>query len=239
MRRKQAQLDPAEAHAARLAWWAAFVTTVILVVGLSLVHTADAASGPAALPQLPATALLDPEEAEEAEAAEEGELEEEECEIAFEEEDEAEEEGEEGLAECELEEEDESTPPQCRLESADAAVSADLVHGRLHLALRYTASRSSTVGLKYWLRGSRGPLTLPAERSHFGRNGVFHASQRLTDAQAKKVAAAKSFTIQVRPAGAPGYCHEYLDQSLTVRRGGQGGPMWIDSESTFRRSRHA
>ena len=205
MRRKQGQLDPAEAHAARLAWWAAFVTTVVLVVGISLVHTADAATVP--LPQLPATSVFEPEpEEDEAEAVE---LEEEECEIAFEEE----EEGESEELVCEVEEEDESTPPECRLESADAAVSADLVHSRLHLALRYTASRSTTVDLRYWLRGSRGPLTLPPARPRFGRSGVFRVSPKLTAAQERKVAAARSFTIQVRPVGAPGYCGGYLDRT--------------------------
>jgi hypothetical protein len=240
MRRKQARIDPAEAHAARLAWWAAFVTTVVLVLALMLVHTAEAAT---ASPVGPAPSLATPLEFElEEEDEEEDEWEAEECEAGeFEESDaEGEGEGEFEFEECDGEEEEEdSPPPQCRLESADAAVSADLVHRRVHLALRYTAARSTPVGIKYFLRGRRGPLALRAERPRLSRQGVFRVSQNLTPAQVKKVAAAKSFTIQVRPGGAPGFCREYLDQSLTVRRGGQGGPMWIDTESTFRHARHA
>jgi hypothetical protein len=231
-RRHAAQADP-EAHAARLAWWAAFLTTVVLVLALSFVRSADAATLPATpLVPLPQTSLLESEEAEDGE--EEGEI----CELEEDESEEGEEE-EIGGEECEFEEEDETPPSQCKLESADAAVSADLAHHKLHLAVRYTAYSSSQVTITYWLRGSKGPLNLEPQRKHFGRAGVFRASQELTPAQAKKVAAARSFTIEVRPASAPGYCRDYLDQELTVRRGGQSGPVWIDSESTFRSSRHA
>ncbi len=236
MRHKQAQIDSTEAHTARIAWWAAFVATLVLVLGLSFVHTAGAASAPP--PQLVHAAAFEIESEEEGEGEEE-EFEAEECEG-----EEFEEWEEGGAAECEAEEGaaeavESTPPPQCRLQSADAAVSADLAHHKLHLALRYTAGSSRAVGIKYFLRGSRGPLTLPGERPHLGRAGVFRSARNLTPAQAKKVAAARSFTIQVRPAGVPGYCREYLDQSLTVRRGGHDGPMWIDTDSTFRHARHA
>lgn len=238
MHRKHAQVDPAEAHAARIGWWAAFVTTVILALGLSFIHTADAATPPAS-PLLPeARALVfEPEEDEDGE--EEVEI----CEVEFEEEEEEEggEFGEEigGEEECGLAEEDESPPPSCKLESADSAVSADLVHRRLHLAVRYSTFKPSPVTITYFLRGNKGPLTLPAQRGRFGSSGVFRASEPLNAAQAKKVAAARSFSIQVRPAGTPGYCREYLDADLSVRRGGPSGPIWTDSESTFRHARHA
>ena len=184
MRRKQARIDPAEAHANRLAWWAAFVTTAVLVLGLSFVHTAEAATTAAAVPRSTPRRLSNSNREEE-----EGEFEEEEWE--WEEEDgEGEwEEGEECEAgeveewdaeeeefECESEEEEDAPPPQCRLQSADAAVSADLVHRKLRLALRYTASRSTPVKVKYFLRGSRGALTLPAERPRLGRGGVFRTA---------------------------------------------------------------
>ncbi len=236
--------EQTDAHAARLAWLAAFVTTVVLALGLSIVHNANAATLPAGAPLGPSLqiAVAEPEDdegEEEEEGFEGGEVcEEIELEIEAGESDEEEvEELEFELEECEEEAEEDETPPQCKLEEADAAVSADLVHRKLHLALRYSAYKSTSVSVEYWLRGSRGPLSLDGERDHFGRAGVFHATQSLTPAQAKKVAAAKSYTVQVRPAGAPAYCHEYLDQHLTVRRGAQGGPMWTDTDSTFKRSR--
>jgi hypothetical protein len=245
MRRKQAQIDPAEAHANRLAWWAGFVTTIVFVLGLIFIHTAEAATPAAAGPGPIASTPLEFEfEAGEEEAEEGGEdgewgweeeWEGEECEAG---EVEAWDEEEEEF-ECEPTEEDDAPPPQCRLESADAAVSADLVHRKLRLALRYTAARSTPVRVRYFLRGRRGPLTLPAERPRLGRGGVFRTARKLNPAQAKKVAAAKSFMVQVRPVGAPGLCHSYLDQSLTVRRGGHVRPMWIDTDSTFRHSHHA
>ena len=105
--------------------------------------------------------------------------------------------------ECERGEEDDAPPPQCRLQSADAAVSADLAHRKLRLALRYTASRSTPVKVRYSLRGSRGALTLPRRAAALGRGGVFRTARKLKPAQAKKVAAAKRFTVQVRPRGPP------------------------------------
>jgi hypothetical protein len=237
MHRKQAQVDPTEAHDARLAWWAAFVTTVVLALAIGFVHTADAATLPPSPLGLPRALVVEPEEAEEdeeeAEACEETSAEEEAGE------------GEEELGEevacesVETEDEDESPPAQCRLESSDAAVSADLVHRKLHLAVRYTAFKPSLVTVSYFLRGGKGPLTLPAEHKRFGRSGVFRVSEELTAAQAKKVAAARSFTVQVRPAGAPGYCREYLDEELTVRRGGQSGPIWTSSSARWRPGRDA
>jgi hypothetical protein len=236
MHRKQAEADPAEAHAARLAWWAAFLTTAVLALALGFVHTANAATLPASpLLNAPQSLVLEPEEAEE----DEGEEALEGCEVEF-----SEEEGSEGEEEefdgeeCELEE-DESPPPSCKLESTDSAVSADLVHRRLHLAVRYSAFEPTPVTVSYFLRGGRGPLTLPVERKRLGDSGIFRASEALSAAQAKKVAAARSFTIQVRPAGAPGYCREYFDEELSVRRGGASRPIWTDSESTFSHARHA
>lgn len=228
---------PAAPQAIRIAWWTAFVATLVVVLGLSFVHTASAATSPIS-PQ-PRLFEIDLEEEGEEEAEDEGEeLEFGECE--FEEWEEEGEEAEEEVLDCEEEaEEDDSTPPQCRLESADAAVSIDRAHRKLHLALRYTAGSSGAVAIKYFLRGSHGPLTLPRERPRLRRAGVYRTASQLTPAQLKKAAAARNFTIQVRPAGAPGYCDDYLDQSLTVRRGGHGGPMWIDTDSTFRHARHA
>ncbi|HVO53463.1 MAG TPA: hypothetical protein VMT37_03525 [Solirubrobacterales bacterium] len=237
MHRKQAEADPAEAHAARVAWWAAFVTTAVLALALGFVRTANAATLPASPPlSAPGALIAEPEEAEE----EDGEEELEDCEVEVEfyeaTGDEPEEEVE---GECEAEEEDEAPPPSCRLESTDTAVSADLVHRRLHLAVRYSAFKPTPVAVSYFLRGSKGPLTLPVERKRFAGNGVFRATEALSAAQAKKVAAARSFTVQVRPSGAPGYCHEYFDQDLSVRRGGASSPIWTDSDSSFRHARHA
>ncbi|MFN8216431.1 MAG: hypothetical protein U0R71_07515 [Solirubrobacterales bacterium] len=244
MHRKPTHPDPAEAHAARLAWWAAFVATVVLVVGLSLVHTAAAAVPAAATATQPGIFELEPGD-DEGEEAEEEELEVS-CEAEAEAGEDAAEEAEAGEAdevepavECEEEDEEEEVPPQCRLQSADAAVSADLVHRRLHLALRYVATDSAPVAIRYVLRGSRGPLALPSERPRLGRAGVYRATQPLTASQARKVAAARSFSVQVSPAGAPDYCGEYLDQSLTVRHGAHGAPIWTDGETTFRHARQA
>lgn len=224
MRRKSAEIRPEDAHVARLAWWGAFVLTLMLIFGLGLVRSAQAAPSP--LPTLAVPGVIEIDDEDEDEDDEE-EIEVEECEVADEEE------------ECESEEADLGPPLACFVESADAAVSADLVHDKLRLALRYTTVKPATVSVDYFLRGNRGPLNLEGDQQHFGPSGVFRLTQDLTEAQAKKVAAAKSFTVTVDPVNAPRSCSNFLDQHLDVRRGAPGGAMFVDSESTFRRARHA
>ncbi len=228
MRRKSAEIRPEDAHVARLAWWGAFALTLMLILGLGVVRSAQAAPSP--LPTLAVPGIVEIDDEEAADEGDDEEIEVEECEAA-------DEEGEE--EECEGEDVDLGPPPACFLESADAAVSADLIHDRLRLALRYTAVKPATVAVDYFLRGNRGPLNLEGGQGHFGHSGVFHLAQSLTEAQAKKVAAAKSFTVTVDPVNAPRSCGSFLDQHLDVKRGAPGGAMFVDGESTFRHARHA
>jgi hypothetical protein len=226
MRRKLISPKPTAAiPATRLAWWAAFLTTLVLILGLSAVRSAQAAVLPPIGP-LNVPGIVEADEEEDGE--DEGE-EAEECEAA-------EEDGEEEADGCEDEEADPGPPPACFLESADAAVSTDLIHDRVRLAVRYEGA-PATVAVDYSLRGGKGPLNLKGDQQHFGQSGVFRASQSLTEAEAKRVAAAKSFTVTVRPLNSPHSCSSYLDQHLTVRRAAPGGSMFVDSESTFRRAR--
>lgn len=227
VRRKSAEIRPEDAHLARLAWWGAFALTLLLILGLSVVRSAQAAPSPLPTLAVPGIVEIDDEEAED---EGEEEIEVEECEAANEE-------GEE--EECEGKEVDSGPPPACFVESADAAVSADLVHNKLRLALRYTTVKPTTVSVDYFLRGNKGPLNLEGDQQHFGRNGVFRLTQDLTEAEAKKVAAAKSFTVTVDPVNAPRSCSNFLDQHLDVKRGAPGGAMFVDSESTFRHARQA
>ena len=229
MRRKLVTHKPAATAvpATRIAWWAAFLTTLVLIIGLSVVRSSKAAVLPPLGPvNVPGVIEADEEEDEgdEAEA----------CEAAEEEEDEdgAEEEAED----CESDEVD-VAPPACFLSSADAAVSADLDHEKLRLAVRYEGYEPATVAVDYSLRGNKGGLNLKGDLARFGRGGVFHLTQSLSEAQTKKVAAAKSFTVTVRPVNAPHSCNSFLDQYLSVRRAAPGGTMFVDSESTFRRAR--
>lgn len=229
MRRKPADIEPQDAHTTRVAWWGAFVLTVALILGLGFVRSAQAAIVPAPMLAVPAIVEIDDED--EGESEDEGgeeELELEECEVAEEEDEEV---------ECDDEEADVGPPPACFLSSADAAVSTDPVHNKLRLAVRYTAAKPATVAVDYWLRGSKGPLDLEGDEKRFGRDGVFRLTQSLTDAQAKRVAAAKNFTVTVDPVNAPKSCSEFLDQHLSVRKAVGGGEMWTDTESTFRQAR--
>jgi hypothetical protein len=226
MRRKLVTAKPEAIPSTRVAWSAAFLTTIVLILGLTAVRSAQAAILPPVGPiNLPGVIEADEEEGEDGE-----EESEEECEAA--EVDGDEEEGEDCEAEVEFD-----APPACFLASADAAVSADLDHEKLRLAVRYEGYEPATVAVDYSLRGNKGGLDLKGDQARFGRSGVFHLTQSLSEAQTKRVAAAKSFTVTVRPLNAPHSCNSFLDQYLAIRHAAPGGSMFVDSESTFRRAR--
>lgn len=225
MRRKLVTPKPEALPATRVAWWAAFLTTLVLIVALSFIRSAKAAVLPPVGP-VNVPGIVEPDEEED---GDEAGVEVEECESAAEDEDEEE--------ACEGEEDDLGAPPECFLSGADAAVSADLDHDKLRLAVRYSAYEPATVAVDYSLRGGKGALNLDGEQKHFGRSGVFRTTQSLTEAEAKRVAAAKTFTVTVHPVNAPQYCNSYLDQHLSVKRAAPGGSVWVDDESTFRRAR--
>jgi hypothetical protein len=232
MRRKLITHKPTAAAvpATRIAWWAAFLTTLVLIIGLSVVRSSKAAVLPPIGPvNLPGVVEADEEEDEGDEAEDEAEI----CEIAEEEDEEG---AEEEVEDCESDELD-VAPPACFLSNADAAVSADLDHEKLRLALRYEGYEPATVAVDYSLRGNKGGLNLKGDQARFGRSGVFHLTESLTEAQTRRVAAAKSFIVTVRPVNAPHSCNAFLDQNLSVRRAAPGGTMFVDSESTFRRAR--
>jgi hypothetical protein len=231
MRRKLVTPRHAPIPATRVAWWAAFLTTIVLIFCLSFIRSAKAAVLPTVAP-VNVLGVTAPEDEEE-ESGDEEEVEGEDCEAG----EEGEDEGENEEEECEGGEGDSGPPPECFVSSADAAVTADLEHDKLRLAIRYDTYDPTTVAIDYSLRGGRGALNLDGGQKHFGRSGVFRNTQNLTDAEAKRVAAAKSFTVTVHPVNAPRSCDSYLDQRLAVKKVVPGGAMWVDDESTFRRAR--
>lgn len=212
-------------HAPKIAWWASFLATLALLAALGFARSAQALTvdgGPAAV------AIVSPPDPE-AEAEDAGEVgeegsEDEECET-----------DEEGEEECGEIGDAAEALSECVLSSADATVSAS-PNGRLQLTIRYTASAPATVGVAFWLRGSKGPLSLDGKRERFSRKGVFRQTENLTDAQRIKAMAAKDFTVQLRPAGAPRYCRAFFDRHLTARHAAHGGLTWSDPETSPRSS---
>ncbi len=236
MNRKPGFAADHEAHAARLVWWASFVATIGLIAILGMARSAQALPlpipsipAPPGSPATPVVAVEDEEEECETDAECEEELEGEECEEA---EDEAE--------ECEEAAAGVEAPAECRLSSASATVSTDPAHGKIRLLIHYSTFSPTSVSVSYFLRGSKGPLALGAVKAHFAAQGSFHQTKALTAPQMAKVAAAKDFTVQLRPAGAPSYCHHLLDRHLTVRHAAAGGGFtWSDPEAGFRPSRQS
>jgi hypothetical protein len=168
---------------------------------------------------LPSITIPDPEEEpEEAEEDEDG-WEYEECEVG-----EAEDEEE---VECE-EELEEATPPECLLSSAVATVSASPARDVVRLSLRYTARSSAAVTVGIRLHGNKGALKLGVDQKRFKRAGVFRQTERLSDAQMKRVVAAKDFTVELAAVNTPRYCHRYFDRHLTVKRASGAALTWSE-----------
>ncbi len=224
MRRRQTSSDEqGSAAAIKLAWWAGFLATLVLVFALAQAKSAGAAT----LPTLPGpagalTTLLDDEAEEEAEEDENeyGWEYEEECESAGEGEDEEE--------ICEEAEAEHGTPPECLLNSAEATVTAVPARDTLRLSVRYTSRTPAAVKVDYWLRGGKGPLRFGEDRQRVNRQGTFRDSERLKDPQMAKVVAARNFTVEIQAVNTPSYCHRYFDQKLTVRRNSGGGLTWSE-----------
>lgn len=224
--RYQTSNEPARGTV-RLIWMVAFVATVALIALLGLARSAQALTLPDPLGvEAPVADSDEPEDEAEAEAASE-ELEE--CEGGEPSEGAPEEESDE-LGEGEGAEEcgtagPRQAPAQCLLTTAVTTVSASR-SGKVRLFVRYTAVSPITVDVDYWLRGAKGPLTMPGGKEHFKRRGVYRETSRVTGLQLAKVMAAKSFTIRLRPLGAPGYCRPFEESQLEVRRLSHAGLTW-------------
>jgi hypothetical protein len=219
MRRKTGFAADHEAHATRLAWWASFVVMVGLIAILGMASSAQALTLPIpGAPSLPVASVEDEEECE-TDAECEEELAGEECEEA---------EDEEG--ECE-ETSGVEAPVECRLSSASATVSTDPAHDKIHLLVHYSTFSPTSVSVSYFLRGSKGHLALGESKVHFAKKGSFNQTKTLTGPQMAKVLAAKDFTVQLRPAGAPSSCDHLLDRHLTIRHAAGSGFTWSSHQA--------
>lgn len=199
---------PDESHGARVAWWAAFLTTVALIALLNFVRSAEAATVAAA----PAPTLVAFEAEEDSETEEEGEEgPTEECEEVA-----------EGELECfTVEPGEEAAPAECKLTHTDATVSI-APNGKVKLTIHFVAATPATVAVNSHLSGPRGALNLDGERKRFAGSGSFHETQQLGHSQTAKALAARSVMVVIRPLGAPRYCHTYFDQRLSTRHTAHG-----------------
>lgn len=219
MRRRVTAATSDEATAIRFAWWAAFFTTLTLVVILGIAKSAQAMTLPAAaIPGAPAPAAApDEAEDEEAEASEREDFEDEEC--------------EEDEAECEEEVGDATeAPAECLLSRAEATVTASASKDKVRLQVRYETSSPTAVAVEYGLHGNKGSLYLGGEKKQFARHGVLRLTKTLTETQMAKVMAAKGFTVRLRVPAAPGYCRSFFDHQLDIRQATPTGLAWQQSE---------
>lgn len=178
---------------------------------------------PAGAPPPAVTAVVAAEEVEEEEdgletpASDDLELEVEECEVNEED-------------ECVEPEADGEAPLECLLSSAEPVIFVSANADRVRLQVRYTSTAPTRVAIAYGLHGSKGSLYLGEEKKRFGKKGVLRLNRGLTEAQMAKVMAAKDFTVRIRILEAPGYCQDYFDRHLTVRRATPSGLSWLQPE---------
>lgn len=214
MRRRHTSVASDEAIAIRFAWWVAFLATLTVVAVLGLARSAQALTVPAS-PGAAIFAVSAPDESaeDEAEASEE-EFEDEEC-GAFEEfEEECEDEGRS------------AAPPECLLTSTEATISVAPNKDRVRLQVSYTTSAATEASIAYGLHGSKGSLYLGSEKKHLSRQGVQRLTKTVTEAQMRKVTAARGFTVWLRVPAAPGFCKSFFDHQLDVRQATPSGFAW-------------
>jgi hypothetical protein len=230
MKRKPGIGSGEDPRAIRFARWASFLATVVLIALLGIARSAQALTLPIATGPTPSAVLLPVYESEGEEEGEEEKFEVEECEAEAEEEFEAEECGGSEAQGAEA-------PRECVFSSAVATVSASTVSDKVRLAIHYTAFAPGSVQVVTWSHGTKGPLSLSKESDHLSGEGVLRETEDLTPAQMSKASAARSFTVQLRPAHAPRYCQGLLDRHLTIRHSTDGHLTWSDPEMGYRFSR--
>lgn len=213
MRRRSALTASNDASATRFAWGASFFVTIALIAILGMARSAQALTVPVTTGAATAALLPPPTDQEVEEEVEPGE-EEEELEV-------------EECEGCEADTESEA----CLLSSASATVSASSATNKVRLVVRYTAFVRAVVGVDYWLRGSKGPLTLGKDMKRFETTGVLRLTESLSDEQMAKVIAARDFTVRLRPVNAPSYCERRFDKHLTFKHTTAAGLTWSDSAS--------
>lgn len=208
---------PGHAPSNRLAWWAAFLATITLIVLLNAVR-ADAAPAPGGGPSLPHRALVEPEEAEDALGEEEDGFEElEECEG---DEEEVEECVEEGGAEGD------GASSGCALLRAEAKLSLSPA-GAMRLTIRYTAYPPTTVAIEYSSRGPKGSLRFDGERHRLDGAGTLREREHLSRHQTAQAMAAHSFMVELRPLGASLTCQRHLELRLPLKRSSRHSSIWL------------
>jgi hypothetical protein len=213
MRRKPPTISGDDA-AIRFAWWAAFFATLTLVAVLCVARSAQALTAPPGGGAIlaPASSWTEEDE-EEAEASEDEGFEDENC-------------GVEEDEECEDESGEAEAPGECLLSTAEPTVLASANKDTVRLQVRYTTSSPTTVAVAYGLHGGKGSLFLGDDKKPFGKRGVLRLSRHLSESQMAKVMAAKGFTVRLRAPAAPGYCKEFFDYQLDVRRATPSGLSW-------------
>lgn len=211
----------------KLASCLAFLLTIVLVASLGLARSAAADAEPSADPGAVLAPLFEDECAAEDPACEEG-LEDEECEAFEEEDEECEEEGEEVAGEA---------PAECLLTTARPRLSIAADQQKLRIDVRYTLTGPANLALSLRSSGGKGSVAIAASRHHLTRSGTLHESAELSEEETERALTAKQFTVKLRVLGVPSTCHRYDSRQLSVKRGGEGSPVFSEDGADLRAGR--
>jgi hypothetical protein len=141
---------------------------------------------------------------------------------------ECEEEDEEGECVAAASEEEDQAATECLLKSASATVSVLTERDKVRLTLRYTTFSAAVVSVEYGLRGRKGALRMGKDSRRFSQRGVFRDTERISDAEMRRVKAASEFDVRIHAVNTPRYCHRLLDRRLITRRTSGRGPLWTE-----------
>jgi hypothetical protein len=210
-------------RALRLTWGVAFLLTIALIAGISSARAAELPAASSALAPSFEEGECEPDEPDCAE--EEGDENEEECEL-----------GEDGEEECVELGEDEA-PSECLLTTAKPRISISAAQQRLRLDVRYTLADPADVAIGLRSSGGKGSVTIPASKHHLSHSGNFHETVELSDAETERALDAKQFTVRLHVLDVPWSCHRYDFRHLTDRRGSEQSPVFSETSADLRAGR--
>ena len=202
---------------------ACVVAVLVLLAAVLLSERAAAALSQPPAPHSPQ--VLRPVEDEPEEDESEAEEPEEESE------EEGEEEGETGTSEPGV---PQRVPERC-LDYTDAArMVVSPAHKTARLEVNYESDESGRAGVSYWSEGRKGTAKLGESHWRLSRWGHVERTAHLSRRESAKVAAARSFSVQVEMPDTPAYCEIYCTRHLTLSHRSGGRTVWTEAPGDAR-----
>jgi hypothetical protein len=237
MRRRVNRPSLGEINTAGLVYWIGLIATAALIlligpVGPAQAHTATAPAHFGAPFSEPHVAIEEQEEQEEREELETAESQSIQEWFACEElEDEAARESCENKLEAREEHEGQERTQEiqekCGVSEVDAHAVVKPASGVIHVLVRYSVFSPAAIKVAYKVRGRKGGTRLGHANASFSGSGSFHDTLRPGKKRLARVLAARTFSVQLQAADAPGWCADEFSEELSSHR---GGLVWSEAK---------